>query len=41
VFASVDPDPANSRDGVRDAANMPLADEPQRVLDDLDAVRTR
>jgi hypothetical protein len=26
-------------DGVHDMANMPLPDEPQRVRDDLDAVR--
>ena len=30
---------AGTLDGIHDAANMPLAGEPQRVLDDLDALR--
>jgi uncharacterized protein YbjT (DUF2867 family) len=38
LFASLDPDPQGAVDGVRDMANMPVADEPQRVRDDLDAV---
>ena len=35
LFASVMPDAPGSLDGVRDASNMPLDDEPQRVRDDL------
>jgi hypothetical protein len=31
-------DPQGSLDGIRDAANMPLEDEPKRVRDDLDAM---
>lgn len=38
LFAALEPDPNNSRDGVRDSPNQPLEDEPQRVRDDLDAV---
>jgi len=38
LFASLDPDPEGAIDGVRDTANMPLDDEPQRVRDDLNAV---
>jgi hypothetical protein len=30
--------PQGTLDGVQDMANMALADEPQRVRDDLDAV---
>ena len=41
LFAPLDPDPVGALDGVRDMANMPLGDEPQRVRDDLDAVRAR
>ena len=41
LFAPLDPDPLGALDGVRDMANMPLGDEPQRVRDDLDAVRAR
>jgi uncharacterized protein YbjT (DUF2867 family) len=39
LFASLEGDPPGSLDGVRDTSNMPLEDEPQRVRDDLDAVR--
>ncbi|MEU1183619.1 SDR family oxidoreductase [Streptomyces sp. NPDC005820] len=41
LFAALDQDPPGSVDAVRDEANMPLADEPQRVRDDLEAVRAR
>jgi hypothetical protein len=37
LFAHLDPDPQGALDGVRDMANMPVEDEPQRVRDDLDA----
>ena len=33
----LDEDPRDVFDGVRDTANMPVEDEPQRVRDDLDA----
>jgi uncharacterized protein YbjT (DUF2867 family) len=39
LFAMVEADPVGSVDGARDVHNMPLADEPQRVLNDLDAIR--
>jgi hypothetical protein len=39
LFAPLDADPQGSLDGARDMANQPLEDEPQRVRDDLDAVR--
>ena len=39
LFSPLEGDPPGSLDGVRDTANMLLEDEPQRVLDDLDAVR--
>jgi uncharacterized protein YbjT (DUF2867 family) len=35
LFAALDPDLENRFDGVRDMANQPLEDEPQRVKDDL------
>ena len=35
VFAALHVDPAGSLDGVRDAANQPLEDEPDRVRKDL------
>jgi hypothetical protein len=35
VFAALEADPAGSLDGVRDAANQPLEDEPDRVRKDL------
>jgi uncharacterized protein YbjT (DUF2867 family) len=38
LFASLDVDPPHSLDAVKDTANMPLEDEPQRVRDDLHAV---
>jgi uncharacterized protein YbjT (DUF2867 family) len=41
LFAPLDPDPADALDAVHDLANMPLAEEPQRVRDDLEAVRAR
>jgi uncharacterized protein YbjT (DUF2867 family) len=41
LFAALDQDPPGSLDAVRDEANMPLDGEPQRVRDDLDAVRAR
>jgi uncharacterized protein YbjT (DUF2867 family) len=39
LFASLDADPEGAIDGVRDMANMPPDEEPQRVRDDLNAVR--
>jgi uncharacterized protein YbjT (DUF2867 family) len=39
LFAPLAADPAGALDGVRDAANQKLEEEPQRVRDDLDAVR--
>jgi uncharacterized protein YbjT (DUF2867 family) len=41
LFAALDPDPGDSLDGVRDSANQPLQDEPQRVKDDLDTIERR
>jgi uncharacterized protein YbjT (DUF2867 family) len=41
LFAPLDADPDGALDGVRDMPNMPLDDEPQRVRNDLDAVRVR
>ena len=41
LFAQLDADPPGALDAVRDAANMPLEDEPQRVRDDLNAVLAR
>jgi len=38
VFAPLDADPPGSLDGVRDMANMPLQDEPERVRSALDAM---
>ncbi|WP_244433879.1 hypothetical protein [Azospirillum sp. B506] len=38
LLAALDADPSCALDGVHDTANMPLAEEPRRVLDDLDAV---
>ena len=37
LFAAVDEDSRDALDGVRDTANMPVEDEPQRVRDDLGA----
>lgn len=39
LFAALDADPPGSVDAVRDTDNMPLAQEPARVRDDLDAAR--
>jgi uncharacterized protein YbjT (DUF2867 family) len=39
LFAPLVADPQGSLDGVEDMANMPVEDEPQRVREDLDAVR--
>jgi uncharacterized protein YbjT (DUF2867 family) len=39
LFAPLEADPPRALNAVRDMANMPLEDEPQRVRDDLDAVR--
>ena len=41
LFAPLTPDPPDSLDAVRDMANMPLEDEPQRVRADLDGVRAQ
>ena len=38
LFAPLESDPPRALDAVRDVANMPLEDEPQRVRDDLNAV---
>lgn len=38
LFAPLEKDASGALDGVHDAANMPLDDEPQRVRDDLDAL---
>jgi uncharacterized protein YbjT (DUF2867 family) len=35
VFAALDADPAGALDGVHDASNLPLEQEPQHVQDDL------
>lgn len=40
LFAQLDKDLHGSLDGVRDAANMPVDLEPERVLDDLRQLRT-
>jgi uncharacterized protein YbjT (DUF2867 family) len=37
LFAALDEDARDAIDGVRDTANMPVEDEPQRIRDDLDA----
>jgi len=39
LFAALEADAPRSLDAVKDTANMPLEDEPQRVRDDLHAVR--
>ena len=41
LFAGLDADPQGALDGVRDMGNMALADEPQRVRDDLDVALAR
>jgi len=38
LFAPLDADPQGALDGVRDMANQPLENEPERVRKDLDAV---
>lgn len=38
LFASLDPDPPGTLDGVRDLPNLPLDREPETVRDDLNAV---
>jgi uncharacterized protein YbjT (DUF2867 family) len=40
LFAALDPDPPDALDAVHDLANMPLSEEPQRVRDDLQVLRT-
>lgn len=39
LFAPLAADPPGALDGVQDSPNMPLNDEPQRVRDDLNAMR--
>lgn len=39
LFAPLEVDPQGALDGVHDMPNMPLNDEPQRVRDDLNAIR--
>jgi uncharacterized protein YbjT (DUF2867 family) len=39
LFAPLEGDPPGSLDGVHDTANMPLEDDPQRVRDDVEAMR--
>jgi uncharacterized protein YbjT (DUF2867 family) len=39
LFAPLEPDQPGVLDGVHDMPNMPLNDEPQRVRDDLNAIR--
>lgn len=41
LFAALEADPPGALDGVHDTADMPLADEPHRVRDDLEAVVAR
>jgi uncharacterized protein YbjT (DUF2867 family) len=41
LFAALEPDPLGTLDGVHDTANMPVADEPQRVRADLDSLTAR
>ena len=38
LFAALDSDLDNEVDGVRDAPNQPLGDEPERILEDLRAI---
>jgi uncharacterized protein YbjT (DUF2867 family) len=38
LFAPLDADPPGALDGVHDAPNMPLVDEPQQVRDDLNTI---
>jgi uncharacterized protein YbjT (DUF2867 family) len=39
LFAPLEADPPDAMDGAHDMPNMPLNDEPQRVRDDLNAIR--
>jgi uncharacterized protein YbjT (DUF2867 family) len=41
LFGALQADPAGALDGVKDATNQPLAQEPQRVREDLEAVLER
>ncbi|GAA1496692.1 SDR family oxidoreductase [Paeniglutamicibacter kerguelensis] len=41
VFAALQADPRGNLDGVLDPENFPLADEPVRVLEQLEAIRNR
>ncbi len=41
LFAPLEADPPDALDGVHDTPNMPLNDEPQRVRDDLNAMRAQ
>jgi hypothetical protein len=41
LFAALDGDQSGALDAVRDLANMPLQDEPERVRNDVDAVKAR
>lgn len=41
LFAALEADPAGALDGVRDIENMPTAEEPQRVRDDLNGALAR
>jgi len=41
LFAPLEADPQDTLDGVHDMANMALADEPERVREDLDVIRAR
>ena len=40
-FAALEADAAHEIDGVRDEANKPISNEPQRVHDDLNSLPTR
>ena len=39
LFATAAPDAERALDAVHDAHNMPLDEEPKRIIDDLKAVR--
>lgn len=41
LFASLDTDPPDALDAIRDTANMPLAQEPERVREDLKRLALR
>jgi uncharacterized protein YbjT (DUF2867 family) len=40
LFAALEADPPGGLDALRDLANMPLPEEPQRVRDDLQGIKT-